>query len=58
VRYCVAPTGLGDGGLADPQELRPGLASVAPSGLGIGAVGVLSWNLGDGVADPRTQVLG
>ena len=32
MRYCVAPTGLGDGGLADPQELRPGLASVAPSG--------------------------
>ena len=31
--YCVAPTGLGNGWWCDPQDLRPGLASVAPTGL-------------------------
>ena len=35
----VSPaTGLSVGG-GDPQDLRPGLASFAPTGLGIGAVG-------------------
>ena len=31
--YCVAPMRLGDGGVADPQDLRPGLASSVFTGL-------------------------
>ena len=46
--YCVAPTGLGDGWWCDPQDLRPGLASVRPYGaFGSGLLGLsgsaLSW---------------